>query len=206
MGAAESLARRELRPPAPSVDLDAAARAIEDLLVALGEDPARDELVLTPRRAAEALAALVTPEPFVMTTFDNDGGYDEMVVVRDLTFRALCVQDLLPVTGIVHVGYLPGARIVGLSKFARLVDHQAASLQTQERFTKGIADALADALHPRGLGVVVEADHDCAAERAIASGARLVTTDLRGVVRDEPAARREFLDLVLRPRTGAGHQ
>jgi GTP cyclohydrolase I len=155
MGAAESLARRELGPSAPSVDLDAAARAVTDLLVALGEDPTRDELALTPRRAAAALAAFVTPEPFVLTTFANDAGYDEMVVVRDITFRALCVHDLLPVTGVVHVGYLPGPRIVGLSKFARLVDHRAAMLQTQERFTSGIADALTDALHPRGLGVVV---------------------------------------------------
>jgi GTP cyclohydrolase I len=203
MGAAESLARRGLQVPAPAIDLDAAARAIEDLLVALGEDPARDELVLTPRRAAAALAALVTPEPFVMTTFANDAGYDEMVVVRDLAFRALCVHDLLPVTGVVHVGYLPGARIVGLSKFARLVDHSAASLRTQERFTKGIADAIADALHPRGLGVVVEAEHDCAGDCATSSSARSVTTDVRGVLRDDPAVRREFLDLVLRPRVGA---
>jgi GTP cyclohydrolase I len=135
-----------------------------------------------------------------MTTFENDGGYDGMVVVRDLAFQSSCVDDGLPVTGVVHVAYLPSARIVGLSKFARLVDHLACAPQTLQRFAKGIADSLDDALHPRGVGVVVETGHDCSGVARAVPDARSVTTELRGMLRDDAPARREFLDLVLRPR------
>jgi GTP cyclohydrolase I len=140
------------------------------------------------------------PEPFAMTTFENDGGYEDMVVVRDLAFRTSCVHDGLPVGGVVHVGYLPETRIVGLSKFARLVDHRATFPETLQRFAQGIADALDVALQPRGVGVVVETSHDCSGGSMAKPGARTVTTELRGVLREEAEARREFLDLVLRPR------
>jgi GTP cyclohydrolase IA len=144
--------------------------------------------------------------PFAMTTFENDGGYDDMIVVRDLAFRSSCVHDGLPVSGVVHVGYHPNARIVGLSKFARLVDHCASRSQTQERFTKDIADVLDGELCPKGVGVVVETDHDCSGAPRAVSDPRTVTKELRGVLRHDPAARREFLHLVLRPRGRRGRR
>ena len=119
----------------PSVDLDAAARAVSDLLVALGQDPASAHLAETPRRVAAALAESLTPVPFTMTTFPNDGGYDEMVIVRDISFNSLCAHHMLPFIGVAHVAYIPGEHIAGLSKLARLVEQTARGLQTQWKLT-----------------------------------------------------------------------
>jgi GTP cyclohydrolase I len=152
------------------IDREAAINAIFDLLVALGRDPSSAHLAETPRRVAEALAELLTLEPFDLTTFPNDEHYDELVLVRDIPFRSLCEHHLLPFHGVAHVGYLPSERILGLSKLARVVDHFAADLQTQERLTMQVAGWLDDHLRPKGIGVVMEADHMCMSLR----GARAV--------------------------------
>jgi GTP cyclohydrolase IA len=179
-------------------DLGAATRAVHDLLVALGQDPDSEELVETPRRVARAFAESLTPTPFTLTTFANDGDYDEMVVVRDIAFHSLCAHHLLPFTGVAHVAYLPGARVVGLSKLVRVVEHFARGLQTQERLNAQIADALHVALDARGVGVAMEATHLCMALRGVeASGARTLTTATRGLVRDDAATRAEFSRLAL---------
>jgi len=132
-----------------------------------------------------------------MTTFPNDEGYDELVLARDIPFTSLCEHHALPFSGIAHVGYLPSDRIVGLSKLARVVEHYARRLQVQERLTVQIADLLQDALDPRGVGVVLDAEHSCMSLRgARVVGTRTVTSALRGLVRDDPRSRQELLALT----------
>jgi GTP cyclohydrolase I len=178
----------------------AAERAARDLLVALGADVDSESQRDTPRRMAAAYADLLTPEPFVPTTFPNDGEYDELVVVRDIPFHSLCEHHLLPFVGVAHVGYLPGERIVGLSKIARVVDHFARGLQVQERLTTQIARWFERELAPKGAGVVIEAEHMCMSLRGAAKpGASTVTSALHGAVRDDPRTRGEFLALAGRP-------
>jgi GTP cyclohydrolase I len=182
------------------IDHAAATKAIFDLLVALGRDPSSGHLVETPRRVADALTELLTPEPFDLTTFPNDEHYDELVLVRDIPFRSLCEHHLLPFHGVAHVGYLPSERILGLSKLARVVDHFAADLQTQERLTMQVAGWLEEHLRPKGVGVVMEADHMCMSLRGVrASGAHTLTSSVNGVLRDDARSRLEFFAL-----TGAG--
>ena len=197
--AAAELAHQEVAPVphARSIDHDRATRAVEELLDALGLDTTSAGLADTPRRVADLYAELLTPETFRPTTFPNDGGYDELVLVSDIRFAALCEHHLLPFRGVAHVGYLPGERIVGLSKLARLVHAFARRPQVQERMTAQIADWLRDHLDPRGVGVVLEAEHLCMSIRGVrADGSRTVTSTLYGVLRDRPAARHEFLQLV----------
>jgi GTP cyclohydrolase I len=179
------------------IDLDAAAAAVFDLLVALGEDPSSEALADTPRRVAGALAEALTPTPFTLTTFANDGSYDEMVVVRDISFHSLCAHHLLPFHGVAHVGYVPGERVVGLSKLVRVVEHHTRRLQTQESLTTDVADALAAALDARGVGVTMRATHLCMAVRGVeAAGATTVTTAVRGLIRTDAAVRAEFSRLT----------
>jgi GTP cyclohydrolase IA len=185
--------------PADEVDIDAAMRAMSDVLTALGQDTSSDDLADTPRRAAAALAEMLAPRPFVLTTFANDGEYDEMVIARDIPFHSLCAHHVLPFVGVAHVAYIPGQRIVGLSKLARLVEFLSHRLQTQERLTRQIADALQEALAPRGVGVMLEAEHLCMSLRGVqARGTRTMTTSLVGVLKDDPAARNEFRSLAAR--------
>jgi GTP cyclohydrolase I len=183
--------------PTRVVDLAAAEEAARALLAALGQ-PADDAGTKdTPRRVAAAFAQMLQPESFSTTTFPNDGGYDELVVVRDIQFHSLCEHHLLPFHGVAHVAYLPGDRIVGISKLARVVDALARDLQLQERLTTQIADWLCDTLAPRGVGVVIEAEHLCMVVRGVRKpGARTVTSALRGLVREDPRTRAEFLSLV----------
>src|SRR5438874_2528378 len=150
---------------APAIDLDGAQRAVADLLVALGHDPAGEHLAGTPRRVAHAYAELLTPRPFNLTTFPNDEGYDELVLARDIPFQSLCQHHLLPFHGVAHVGYIPAARILGLSKLARVVELFARGLQVQERLTQQVADWLEEHLAPNGVGVVLEAEHLCMSVR-----------------------------------------
>lgn len=179
------------------VDRRRAAAAVSDLLEALGLDPTDPGLVDTPGRVARMFAELLTPEPVRPTTFPNDGGYDELVLVSGISFTALCEHHLLPFRGVCHVGYLPGERIIGLSKLARLVETFARRPQVQERLTGQIADWLRDRLSPRGVGVVIDAEHLCMSVRGVrADGTRTVTSALYGQVRDDPAARQEFLQLA----------
>ena len=179
------------------IDLAGAERAVTDLLVALGRDPSDEHLADTPRRVAAAYAELLTPTPFRATTFPNDEGYDELVLARDVPFSSLCEHHLLPFSGVAHVGYLPGDRIVGLSKLARVVEHVARDLQVQERLTEQVADWLERELEPKGVGVVLEAEHLCMSLRGVqAVGSRTVTSSLHGLIRDDARTRAEFLDLT----------
>ncbi len=183
----------------PVRDPAAAERAAADLLLALGLDVTEEQLAETPGRMARALLEMTTAPDFSLTTFPNDEEYDELVLVRDIPVQSLCEHHMLPFTGVAHVGYLPGERILGLSKFARMVTFHASRPQTQERLTKQIADDLHARLRPRGVGVVIEAEHTCMSLRgARASGTRTLTSTLFGLVRDDPRSRTEFLSLTRR--------
>jgi GTP cyclohydrolase I len=179
------------------LDVLAAERAALDLLRAIGADVGSPDLLETPRRVAAALAELVTPTEFAPTSFPSEHRYDELVVVRDIPFNTLCMHHLLPFFGQAHVAYLPGERIIGLSKLARVVDAFARDLQLQERMTVQIADWLEQELAPRGVGVVLSAEHTCMTIRGVLKpGARTVTSALRGCVRDDPRTRQELFSLV----------
>jgi GTP cyclohydrolase IA len=179
------------------LDRIAVERAARELLRALGADLADESLRDTPRRMAAAYTELLTPEPFDATTFPNDGSYDELVVVRDIPFHSLCEHHLLPFAGVAHVGYIPAERIVGLSKLARVVDHFARALQVQERLTTQVAGWFERELSPKGVGVVLEAEHSCMSLRGVLKpGSRTVTSALHGLVRDDPRTRQEFLALT----------
>lgn len=185
------------RPADQEIDVEAAARAVADLLDALRVDRAADGLAETPGRVARAFAEMLTPEPFDVTTFRNEEGYDELVVARAIPFASLCEHHLLPFFGVAHVGYLPDARLVGLSKLARVVDHFSRRLQVQERLTAQVAGFLQESLHPKGVGVVLEAEHLCMSLRGVrAEGSRTVTSALKGIVRDDQRTRSEFLALA----------
>lgn len=182
-------------------DVDRAAAAIRELLAAVGEDPEREGLQDTPKRVARAYAEMlggmhIRPEQVLSTTFDI--GHNEMVLVRDLELWSMCEHHLLPFTGVVHVGYIPGeaGRITGLSKLARLVDAYARRLQVQERLTSQVADSLVELLEPRGVLVVVEAEHLCMTMRGVRkAGAKTVTSAVRGQLRDA-ATRAEAMSLI----------
>jgi GTP cyclohydrolase I len=184
---------RDARPP----DVAAATRAARALLEALGLDAAAEGMVDTPARIARAYAELFSARPFSATTFPNDEGYDELVLARAIPLRSVCEHHLLPFTGVAHVGYLPGGRILGLSKLARLVEHYAARPQVQERLTQQVANWLHRELDAKGVGVVLEAEHTCMTLRGVqAVGARTVTSALRGVLRDSSSSRAEFFALT----------
>ena len=186
-------------PPAAGGGIDVAGveRAVADLLAALGQDPSSEHLAATPRRVARAFQELLTPRPFNLTTFPNDEGYDELVLARDIPFRSLCQHHLLPFHGRAHVGYLPGRRILGLSKLARVVEHFASGLQVQERLTQQVADWLNEQLEPKGVGVILEAEHLCMTLRGVqATGSRVVTSALHGLLRSDPRSRRELFALT----------
>jgi GTP cyclohydrolase IA len=179
------------------IDRAAAVRAAADLLTALGADLGSDGLRETPRRMVDAYAELLTPRPFRATTFANEEGYDELVLVRAIPFHSLCMHHMLPFHGVAHIGYLPDERIVGLSKLARVVELFARDLQVQERLTTQIADWAQEQLTPKGVGVVLEAEHLCMSLRGVQKfGATTVTSALLGQVRDDPRTRQEFLTLT----------
>jgi GTP cyclohydrolase IA len=185
---------------APSLDLAAVERAVADLLAALGQDATRPALAHTPRRVAKAYAELLEPRAFDLTTFPNDEGYDEMVLARGIPFSSLCEHHLLPFVGVAHVAYVPGDRILGLSKLARVVEMFSRRLQVQERITRQVASWLDEQLQPKGVGVVLEAEHMCMSIRGVrAPGTRTVTSAVLGLLRTDPRSRTEFLELA---RTG----
>jgi GTP cyclohydrolase IA len=186
-------------PGRDRVDRAAARRAARELLRALGGDVDNEALADTPRRVADAYAELLTPRPFRATTFPNDDGYDELIVARSIPFHSLCMHHLLPFYGIAHVGYLPGKRILGLSKLGRVVELFSRDLQIQERLTVQVADWLEEQLEPKGVGVVLEAEHMCMSLRGVQKlGAKTVTSAMRGLLRDDPRTRQEFLSLTTR--------
>jgi GTP cyclohydrolase I len=180
------------------IDHEAVHRAARDLLRGLGADVDAEALEETPRRVADAYIELLTAKPFRATTFPNEG-YDELIVARSIPFHSLCMHHLLPFQGVAHVGYLPGERIIGLSKLGRVVEFFSRDLQIQERLTTQVADWLERELEPKGVGVVLEAEHMCMSLRGIQKlGATTVTSALRGLVRDDARTRQEFLALTKR--------
>jgi GTP cyclohydrolase IA len=181
------------------IDRGAVERAAAELLRALGAGVDAEALGETPRRVADAYAELLTPQPFRATTFPNDDGYDELIVARSIPFHSLCMHHLLPFHGVAHIGYLPGERIIGLSKLGRVVEYFSRDLQIQERLTTQVAGWLQRELEPKGVGVVLEAEHLCMSLRGVQKlGAKTVTSALRGVVRDDARTRQEFLALTTR--------
>ncbi|GIF17145.1 GTP cyclohydrolase I FolE [Actinoplanes teichomyceticus] len=178
----------------PAPDLATATAAAATFLDALGVDLSPESLQETPARMARAYADLLTAREFKLTTFDNDEGYDELVMARNIPIRSVCEHHLLPFIGVAHVGYLPAARILGLSKLARVVEMFAHGTQVQERLTKQIADWLIKELEPNGVGVVIEAEHLCMTLRGVqAVGANTITSSMLGVLRDDARSRGEFL-------------
>jgi GTP cyclohydrolase I len=185
-----------MRQPFDEEGVRAATRA---LLLAFGEDPEREGLRETPDRIARFYREWFCPEPLKFTTFDNEG-HDEMIVQEGIPFAALCEHHGLPFVGQATVAYIPDRRIVGLSKLARVVHHCSAGLQNQERVTGRVACYIEEHLRPKGVAVMVRAEHLCMAIRGVrAAGAATTTSDLRGVFRDGPA-RAEFLALAGRGR------
>jgi GTP cyclohydrolase I len=178
---------------------------VRDLLLALGQDPDSEHLRKTPQRVALAYEELLTPADVDATTFPNDEGYDELVLARSIPVRSICEHHALPFVGVAHVGYLPGARILGLSKLARVVEMYARRPQVQERLTQQVADWLQTHLAPRGVGVVVEAEHLCMTMRGVrAIGTSTVTSAVHGVLRDDARSRAEFFALTTAARPEGG--
>jgi GTP cyclohydrolase I len=185
------------------VDLERAEAAVRELLIAVGEDPSRDGLQATPARVARAYAEVfaglhVDPDDVLQTTFDAN--HDELVLVKDIPLYSTCEHHLVPFHGKAAVGYIPGddGRITGLSKLARLVDLYARRPQVQERLTSQIADAMAQRLDPRGVIVVIEAEHLCMAMRGVRKpGSKTMTSAVRGIFKDDPRTRAEALSLIL---------
>lgn len=189
--------RLDRAEPTGPIDLVAAEQAIADLLTALGQDIDDDHFRETPRRMAAAYSEMLTPPEFNPTTFPNDEGYNELVLARDIPFHSLCQHHMLPFKGVAHVGYLPGERIIGLSKLARVVELFSSRPQVQERLTQQVADWLDGQLDPKGVGVVLDAEHLCMTLRGVeAAGSRTVTSALHGRLRSDERSRSEFFALV----------
>lgn len=176
-----------------SIDLVRAESAVAELLTALGRDVTTEHLSDTPRRVAASLLEMLTPREFAMTTFPNDERYEELVLVRNIPFHSLCEHHMLPFRGVAHVGYVPGECLVGLSKLARVVEMFARDLQVQERLTQQVSNYLTEHLSPRGVGVVMEAEHLCMTMRGVQSpGAMTTTTAFTGVLAEDNSLRRQF--------------
>jgi GTP cyclohydrolase I len=195
--AMHSSAALQLVHQPPAGDLAAAEIAAAAFIEALGISLDSESLRGTPGRMARGYAELFTPRTFDLTTFPNDEDYDELVISRNLPIRSVCEHHMLPFVGTAHIGYLPGDRIIGLSKLARIAEHFACRPQTQERLTKQIADWLVDQLQPRGVGVVIEAEHSCMTLRGVhAAGSTTLTSALLGLLRNDARSRQEFFALT----------
>jgi GTP cyclohydrolase I len=179
-----------------------AEAAVRVLLRWAGDDPDREGLVDTPARVARSYRELFAcyetdPRDYLERTFEEVAGYDELVVLRDIPVVSFCEHHMLPVLGRAHVAYLPTDRVVGISKLARVVHGFARRLQIQEKLTAQIAQAIQDILRPKGVGVVIEAEHSCMTLRGVNTpGTQLTTSHLLGEVRDDPRTRQEFLEFV----------
>ena len=183
-----------------TVDMPRLEKAVREILIAIGENPDREGLARTPNRVARAYAELMSglhydPRVHLRTVFHER--YQEVVLLRDVEFHSLCEHHLLPFTGKAHVAYLPDGRVVGLSKLARLVEGYARRPQVQERLTTQIADALMEELNPIGAACVIEAVHTCMTIRGVKKhGSTMVTSELRGIFKENPASRAEILSLM----------
>jgi len=179
-----------------------AESAVRTLIEWAGDDPDREGLLETPKRVAKAYRELfqgyeADPRDYLQRTFEEVGGYDELVLMREIPVVSFCEHHMLPFLGKAHVGYLPANRVVGISKLARVVHGFARRLQIQEKLTAEIAEAICDILKPKGVGVVIVSEHSCMTMRGVNTpGTRLTTSHLLGAVRDDPRTRQEFFDLV----------
>jgi GTP cyclohydrolase I len=179
-----------------------AEAAVRTLIEWAGDDPDREGLLETPARVTRAYKELFAgydadPREYLERTFEEVAGYDELVVLRDIRVVSFCEHHMLPFLGKAHVGYLPSNRVVGISKLARVVHGFARRLQIQEKLTAEIAQAIADILQPKGVGVVIVSEHSCMTMRGVNTpGSRLTTSSLLGEVRDDPRTRQEFLEFV----------
>ena len=200
------MAKKSARPePAASrPSREEAEDAVRVLLRWAGDDPAREGLIDTPARVVryEQFFAgyAVEPRDILARTFSEVDGYDEMIVLKDIRFESYCEHHMVPIIGRAHVAYLPNHRVVGISKLARLVDAFAKRLQIQEKMTVQIADTLFDVLQPKGVGVILEAAHQCISTRGVHKpGVEMVTSRMLGSFRTDPSTRREFLSIVANP-------
>lgn len=181
---------------------DEAEAAVRTLLLWAGDNPDREGLIETPSRVAKAYREMfagyeMDPAEILGRTFEEVAGYDDMVIVRDISFHSHCEHHMVPIIGKAHVGYLPAGKVVGLSKIARVVDVFAQRLQTQEAITAQVAGAIDEALQPRGVAVLVEAEHMCMAMRGIRKqGSTTITTSFTGVFKDDPAEQARFISMV----------
>jgi GTP cyclohydrolase IA len=188
--------------PAERPSREEAEEAVRTLIRWAGENPSREGLLGTPDRVVRAYEEWFAgyaedPEDLLQRTFEEVGGYDEIVLLRDIRFTSHCEHHMAPIFGRAHIGYLPRNRVVGLSKLARLINVYARRLQIQERMTVEIADALNRTLQPHGVGVVIEGMHACMSTRGVQqAGSTMVTSRLLGVFRDQPQTRQEFLSAI----------
>jgi GTP cyclohydrolase I len=184
------------------VSRDQAEEAVRTLLRWSGEDPAREGLLDTPARVARAYedwfsGYAMDPEAYLERTFEEVEGYDELIVLRDIEFESHCEHHMAPIIGKAHVGYLPDGKVVGISKLARVVDAFARRFQVQEKLTAQIADCIQRALQPRGVGVVVEATHECMTTRGVHKrGVSMITSKMLGGFREDARTRAEFLRFI----------
>ena len=182
------------------VDNDGVVESVRRLLLAIGENPDREGLEGTPRRIAEMYREVfggMDQDPYDVLSVGFEEGHEEMVIVRDIPFYSMCEHHLLPFHGVVHVGYIPRGRVVGISKLARAVDIFARRPQVQERLTSQIADAIMEVVKPRGVGVVIEAEHLCMTMRGVKKpGSRVVTSATRGIFRTKEVTRAEFMSIL----------
>ena len=180
----------------------AAEEAVRTLLAWAGEDPRREGLLDTPQRVVDAYrdwfsGYQIDPAAYLRRTFEEVGGYDEMIVLRDISFESHCEHHMAPIIGRVHIGYLPADKVVGISKLVRVVDGYARRFQVQEKLTAQIADCITQVLRPRGVGVVVDAVHQCMTTRGVhKAGVSMVTSRMLGVFRDHAETRHEFLSAI----------
>ncbi|MFK7767036.1 MAG: GTP cyclohydrolase I FolE [Mariniblastus sp.] len=186
--------------PHPSIDIDSMKEAVRMILKAIGEDPDRPGLIETPRRVAHMYAEMFSglkldPARHLQVTFPEE--YDEMVLIRDISFTSMCEHHLLPFSGVAHVAYIPDGKVTGLSKIARVVEEVSRKPQVQERMTSTIAEMVNDHLQTKGVAVVVSAEHSCMAIRGIRKpGSKTVTSALRGEFKDNQSTRAEFMSLI----------
>jgi len=183
----------------------AAEAAVRTLIRWAGDDPAREGLLDTPGRVVRSFEEFYTgyqldPTDLLSRTFEETGGYDELIVLREIRFESHCEHHMVPIIGCAHIGYLPDKRVIGISKLARVVDAFAKRLQIQEKMTAQIANAIDGVLKPKGVAVVIEASHQCMTTRGVhKSGVGMVTSRMLGVLRDDPTTRREFLSMIGSP-------
>jgi len=198
--AAASPANENVKPARPSAE--EAMEAVRTLIRWAGDEPAREGLIDTPKRVIEAYREFFAgyeedPEAVLAKTFDDVAGYDEVVLLKNMAFESHCEHHMVPIIGRAHIAYLPDKKVVGISKIARLLDIYAKRLQTQEIMSKQIADTIERVLQPRGVAVIIDANHECMSTRGVhKTGSTTVTLQMRGIYKTDTHARAELMRLV----------